>query len=156
MTIIIRLATILVLCLISGCASDSEYSSGSSQDPQNLEASRESYRVSGSSSKREEFTVKGKHEKGPLFNCKFYATRYGKELTVTCYKTDQSISLNDFSLWLKIAGEKVEAEMVTHPRWGTGTLQKGATIVWEFKNAPKGAPLRVQIDQGPVSVVELK
>lgn len=74
---------------------------------------------------------------------------------VTCYKTEQSIRLNDFRLWLKIDGEDVVGKLIQHPRWGTGTLYKGATMVWIFKNAPKGSPLRVQINKGPVTIVEL-
>lgn len=157
MKTILYASTIVALFSIHGCAApDSEYSSGSSQDPKNLEASRESYRVSGISRRKQEFTVQGKHEKGQLFNCKFFSTRSEKRLTITCYQTEQPIRLNDFRLWLKVAGREVDAKMVRHPRWGTGTLEKGATIVWEFNNAPRGVPLRVQIDQGPVSVVELK
>lgn len=144
-----------VALLVSACASQGSKTSQSSSSSTELQSSRESYRVSGIASRRQVFEVKGQHEGRPPFNCHFYAVRDGQRVTVTCTKTEQGISLNDFRLWLKTAGQEREAKLVSHPRWGTGILEKGATMVWELDKAPPGALLRIQVAEGPVSVLSL-
>ena len=149
----------LALCAVlslSACAAQGSKTSQSSSSSTELQSSRESYRVSGASSKRQLFEVKGQHEGRTPFNCHFYAIRDGQRVTVTCTKTEQGISLNNFRLWLKMAGQEREAKLVSHPRWGTGTLGKGGTMVWELDKAPAGALLRIQVAEGPISVVSLR
>lgn len=141
---------------MSACASQGSKTSQSNSSSTELQSSRESYRVSGGAARRQVFEVKGQHEGRPPFNCHFYAVRDGQRVTVTCTKTEQGISLNDFRLWLKIAGQEREAKLVSHPRWGTGILGKGGTMVWELDKALPGALLRIQVAEGPISVVSLR
>ena len=94
---------------------------------------------------------------GVARECSFSARRDGEGLEVTCFSSGgRSISLSDLGVdLLQPDGSWKRLDMMLHPRWGTGSLRGGASIVWREDSAPESVSLRVWVGDAPAREVRL-